>query len=118
MKKRLYINISSLYIRCLAYSRCLAIIVSLYFSIAIPDAIAQQGMMQPAKILPGELFKLSVGSTFTYDTNVFRLSPSIDPVPLLGQPGLSDQIIVTPVMLDVNKVYSMQRFEFNGSLID
>jgi exopolysaccharide biosynthesis operon protein EpsL len=118
MKKILLINLSSLHSRCLAYSRCLAIIVPLCFSMAIPDAIAQQGMMQPAKILPGELFKVSVGSTFTYDSNVFRLSPSIDPVILTGQPGRSDQIIISSATLGVNKVYSMQRFEFNGSLVD
>src|SRR5688500_4018523 len=118
MKKILLINLSSLYSRRLAYSRCLAIIVPLYFSLAAQHSIAQQAMMQPAQILPGELFKVSVGSTFTYDTNVFRLSPIIDPAALTGLPTRSDQIITSSVTLGVNKVYSMQRFEFNGSLVD
>lgn len=118
MKKILLINLSPRCSRRLAYSRCLALIVPLYFSLAAQHATAQQGMLQPAKILPGELFKVSVGTTFTYDTNVFRLSPLIDPAALTGQPTRSDQIITTSVTLGVNKVYAMQRFEFNGSLID
>src|SRR5688500_16717344 len=103
MKKILLLNLSFLYSRRLAYSRCLAVIVPLYFSLAAQHATAQQAMMQPAKMLPGELFKVSVGSTFTYDTNVFRLSPLIDPGALLGRPTRSDQIITTSVTLGVNK---------------
>jgi exopolysaccharide biosynthesis operon protein EpsL len=112
MKKILLINLS------LLYSRCLAIIVPLCFSLTAQQAVAQQAMMQPARPLPGETFNVNVASTFTYDSNVFRISPLIDPAALTGRPVRSDQIITSSVTLSLNKVYSMQRFEVNGSLVD
>lgn len=114
MKRILLINLSLLY----NYNRCLAIIVPLCFLLTVQHATAQQTAMQPAKLLPGELFNVSAASTFTYDTNVFRISPLIDPAALTGRPTRSDQIITSSVTLQVNKVYSMQRFDFNGSIID
>lgn len=73
---------------------------------------------QDAAAIAGDTFKASIGSTLTYDSNVFRLSPLIDPVTFTGIPKRSDQIIISTFSLSLNKVYSMQRFEVNGSLVD
>jgi exopolysaccharide biosynthesis operon protein EpsL len=67
---------------------------------------------------PGDTFNATVGTTVMYDTNVFRLSPLIDPALVIGVPSRSDQVITSTFMLNLNKVYSMQRFEANGSLVD
>lgn len=65
-----------------------------------------------------DTFNATVGTTVMYDTNVFRLSPTINPAVVLGVPTRSDQIITSTFMLSLNKVYLMQRFEANGSLVD
>lgn len=65
-----------------------------------------------------DTFNLIVGTNLMYDSNVFRLSPFIDPVTLLGQPTKSDQIITSTASLSMNKNYGMQRFEANGSIVD
>ncbi|SEP35446.1 XrtB/PEP-CTERM-associated polysaccharide biosynthesis outer membrane protein EpsL [Nitrosovibrio sp. Nv6] len=107
MKKILLPNLS------LPYRRCLAIIIPSCFLLAASHSAAQQ-----AKVAPGDTFGATVGSTFMYDTNVFRISPLIDPAALTGKPTRSDQIITSTATLSLNKVYSMQRFEVNGSLVD
>jgi exopolysaccharide biosynthesis operon protein EpsL len=66
----------------------------------------------------GDTFNLTVGSTFMYDTNVFRLSPIADPLLFTGKDTRADQIITSTATLSMNKLYSMQRFEINGSLVD
>jgi exopolysaccharide biosynthesis operon protein EpsL len=73
---------------------------------------------QLANAAPGDTFNATVGTTVMYDTNVFRLSPLIDPAVVIGVPSRSDQVITSTFMLNLNKVYSMQRFEANGSLVD
>ncbi len=67
---------------------------------------------------PGDTLTLSAGTTYMFDSNVFRLSPLIDPVAFLGTPTKSDQIITTTATLNLNKTFSMQRFELTGSLVD
>ncbi|MBN9125426.1 MAG: hypothetical protein BGO99_07340 [Nitrosospira sp. 56-18] len=66
----------------------------------------------------GDTLNVTVGSTFTYDSNIFRLSSTIDPERFVGKPTRADQIIISTATLNLNKSYSMQRFEFNGSLVD
>lgn len=61
---------------------------------------------------------LSVGTSVMYDSNVFRLSPLINPVSVVGKPTKSDLIITSSAMLNLNKHYGMQRFEANGSIVD
>ncbi len=67
---------------------------------------------------PGDTLTLSAGSTYMFDSNVFRLSPLIDPGTFLGASTRSDQIITTTFTLNLNKTFSMQRFEVTGSLVD
>lgn len=92
----------------LRYRRWLVIIVPLCWAWISQQAVAAAG----------DTVSVTAGSTFMYDSNVFRLSPLIDPVDLIGQPRKSDQIITTTVTLGLNKTYAMQRFEVNGSLVD
>ncbi|WP_025040957.1 XrtB/PEP-CTERM-associated polysaccharide biosynthesis outer membrane protein EpsL [Nitrosospira briensis] len=75
-------------------------------------------MPRYADAAPGDTFNATVGTAFTYDSNVFRLSPVINPVAVTGMPTRSDQIIISTFSLNLNKVYSMQRFDVTGSLID
>src|SRR5688500_624307 len=107
MKKILLLNLS------LSYRRCLAITIPLCFLLAAPHAAAQQ-----ARVAPWDTFGATICSTFMYDTNVFRISPLIYPFALTGKPTRSDQIITSTATLSLNKVYSMQRFEVTGSLVD
>lgn len=65
-----------------------------------------------------DTFNLNVGTNIMYDSNVFRLSPSIDPVTVIGQSTKSDQIITSTAALSLNKFYGLQRFEANGSIVD
>ncbi|ARO86563.1 putative exosortase B-associated extracellular polysaccharide biosynthesis transporter EpsL [Nitrosospira lacus] len=74
--------------------------------------------VQYASADAGDTFNVTASSMLMYDSNVFRLSPLVNPVTLLGQPSRSDQIVTSSVALSVNKLYSMQRFEFNGSIVD
>lgn len=67
----------------------------------------------------GDTLNVTVGSTLMYDTNVFRVSPNVP----IGSfvPGAttgSDQIITSTATLGLNKLYGMQRFEVNGSIVD
>jgi exopolysaccharide biosynthesis operon protein EpsL len=66
----------------------------------------------------GDTVNVTVGSTLMYDSNVFRIAPEISPVFLTGVPVRSDQIVTSTATLKLNKTYSMQRFEFNGSIVD
>jgi exopolysaccharide biosynthesis operon protein EpsL len=66
----------------------------------------------------GDTLNVTVGSTFSYDSNVFRIAPNIDPVLLTGLPIRSDQIISSTATVSLNKTFSQQRFEFNGSIVD
>jgi exopolysaccharide biosynthesis operon protein EpsL len=75
-------------------------------------------MPQYAGAAPGDTFNATAGTTVTYDSNVFRLSPIVNPVALTGIPKRSDQIIISTFALSLNKVYAMQRFEATGSLVD
>lgn len=73
---------------------------------------------QYVRAAPGDTLSATIGTTVTYDTNVFRLSPLINPALIVGVPARADQIITSTFALNLNKVYLMQRFEANGSLVD
>src|SRR5687767_11286363 len=102
MKKRLPLNLS------LGRRRWIAIIVPLCWTLINQYAVAA----------PGDTISATAGSMFMYDNNVFRLSPTVDPVALTGQPRKSDQIIITTATLTLDKTYLMQRFEVTGRLVD
>ena len=66
----------------------------------------------------GDTFNVTAGTTFLYDTNIFRLNPQIPPALVTGKDTRADQVITTTATLSVNKLYSLQRFEINASLVD
>src|SRR5213594_4402897 len=51
-----------------------------------------------------------IGSSVTWDNNVFHLPSSVDPQALLGKPTKSDRISATYAGLRVDKPYAQQRF--------
>ena len=53
-----------------------------------------------------------------HDDNLFRLSSSVDPKTVLGTSTKAEDITVSSLTLRINKPYSLQRFEFEASLID
>ncbi|SDZ78210.1 exopolysaccharide biosynthesis operon protein EpsL [Nitrosospira multiformis ATCC 25196] len=113
MKKRLPLN---LFLDC---RRWIAVIASLgFFLLDMQQAMAQQTTPHPPRMVPDKTFSVTAGTTFTYDSNVFRLSPLVNPIALTGQPRRADQIIITSATLGFNKRYSMQRFEVTGTLVD
>lgn len=86
--------------------------------LAITTLIMLPLFAQNVKADAKDTLNLSVGTNLMYDSNVFRLSPFVDTVAVLGQPGRSDQVITSSAILNWNKLYSLQRFEFNGSIVD
>jgi exopolysaccharide biosynthesis operon protein EpsL len=112
MKKIFPLNLS------LCYCRQLAFMISVCCLLTSQPTGAQQSPPHRPRHLLGETLSLTAGSTFMYDSNVFRLSSLLDPVLLTGQPQRSDQIIITSATLSFNKTYAMQRFEVSGTLVD
>ncbi|MEO7560227.1 MAG: XrtB/PEP-CTERM-associated polysaccharide biosynthesis outer membrane protein EpsL, partial [Nitrosospira sp.] len=106
----LLLNLSSYHCRWLA----IAALIMLPLSLSAQSIKADARAPNP----PPRVLSLAVGTNIMYDSNVFRLSPAIDPVTLLGTPTKSDQIIVTTAALTLNKNYSLQRFEATGSIVD
>src|SRR6266550_7672268 len=51
-----------------------------------------------------------IGSSLTWDSNVFHLPSSVDAQALLGKPAKSDRISATYAGLRVDKPYAQQRF--------
>jgi len=51
-----------------------------------------------------------IGSSITWDSNVFHLPDSVDPQAQLGRPAKSDRISATYAGLRVDKPYAQQRF--------
>ncbi len=94
--------------------RWLRIPALLCLSLITQYAAAQAGPV----VQPGDTFSVTAGSTFLYDSNVFRLSDIVDPFLFTGKNTKSDHIITTTATLNVNKLYSLQRFEVNASLVD
>ena len=91
-----------------SYNRWFAVILYLFLLLMPKYTVAA----------PGDTFNATIGTTVSYDSNVFRLSPVINPVAVVGMPTRSDQIIISTFSLNLNKVYSMQRFDITGTLVD
>ena len=60
-----------------------------------------------------DTLQFRVGQTWQYDSNVFRLSDSIDTQSVIGSPSRSDHFGVTTVGAKIDKRYGLQRFEFD-----
>lgn len=101
-------------------SRSLRFAVLILLLLAVQQVAAQQTMSQQAAAQPGFFnpFRVVLDSNLQFDSNVFRLSPSIDPVPRIGSSTLSDRIIVSSATLKFDKSYSLQRIEGNVSVVD
>jgi exopolysaccharide biosynthesis operon protein EpsL len=65
---------------------------------------------QPAAAQQDHPVMAAIGRSVTWDSNLFRLPPSVDPQTLLGRPAKSDRISATYVGLRVDKLYAQQRF--------
>lgn len=60
-----------------------------------------------------DTLQFRAGATAQYDSNVFRLSDSVDTQALLARPERSDTALITTVGVLLNKPYSLQRFELD-----
>lgn len=65
-----------------------------------------------------DTFNVTLGGTLMHDDNLFRLPANADPNLVLGKPQKSEDIAVTTLGLKLGKNYSLQRFEFDGTLVD
>jgi exopolysaccharide biosynthesis operon protein EpsL len=61
--------------------------------------------------------ELYADETYTYDSNVFRLSKDVDPATITGG-GKSDQWFTTTLGFNVDVPVSLQRFELSGTFSD
>jgi exopolysaccharide biosynthesis operon protein EpsL len=86
--------------------------------LGIPALVCLSLFAQYAVADAGDTFNVTAGTTFLYDSNVFRLNPLIPPALVTGKDTRADYIITTTATLSVNKLYSLQRFEINASLVD
>lgn len=84
--------------------RALALAVALAFA---PNAFA----------LFNDRFEVYADETYTYDSNVFRLSRNVVPAIITGG-GKSDQWLTTTVGFNLDLPVSLQRFELAGTLSD
>jgi exopolysaccharide biosynthesis operon protein EpsL len=62
-----------------------------------------------------DTLNVSISTSLTYDSNVFRLSDSIDPQVALGTSTKSDHISVSTLLLRLDKSLSQQRFQLDVS---
>lgn len=62
-------------------------------------------------------FALNAGRTQVYDSNLFRLPASSDPVKVLGKPK-HESIGINTLGLSVDQAYSLQKFKLNLNLLD
>lgn len=72
----------------------------------------------PASADAEDTFSIVAGVNQLHDDNLFRLSSSADPQTVLGKSTKADDITVSSLAFKVNKPYSLQKFEFEVSLID
>ena len=61
---------------------------------------------------------VNLGSTFVYDSNLFRLPAGSDPNVVLRAPSASDMLNVNSLGVALSKPYSLQRFELSANFID
>jgi len=60
-----------------------------------------------------DTLQFRVGQTLQYDSNVFRLSDTVNNQALIGSPSRSDHFGVTTVGAKIDKRYGLQRFEID-----
>ena len=65
-----------------------------------------------------DTFSLIAAGTVMHDDNLFRLPANANTQALLGKSTRAEDITITALTLRVNKPYSLQRFEFEASLLD
>lgn len=61
---------------------------------------------------------VNLGSTYLYDSNLFRLPSGSDPNVALRAPSASDTLNVNSFGVALTKPYSLQRFELNANFTD
>jgi len=82
-------------------------------------AIALAAAFAPnAFALFGDKLELFADESWTRDTNVFRLSKNIDPVPVTGSTRTGDQWWTTTIGANLDLPVSLQRFQLNGTFSD
>ena len=72
----------------------------------------------PALADTQDTFYITAGVTRQHDDNLFRLPSSVDLEPFIGRSSSSENITTTSVMFNINKAYSLQRFELQAGVID
>jgi len=70
------------------------------------------------KIENTDTLNFIVGGQVRYDSNLFRLSGSEDPEPVLGRSQKSDIIYTTNAGIRIDKPYSLQRFVVEAMVVD
>lgn len=65
-----------------------------------------------------DTFFITANVSQQHDDNLFRLPSDIDVKPLIGRSSASEDITTTSVMLNINKDYSLQRFELQAGFND
>ena len=72
----------------------------------------------PAWAQTEDTFKFNAAYSLFSDSNLFRLPGSTNFNAQLGRPSAEEKVSTTSVGFSVNKAYSLQRFEFNVSLVN
>lgn len=91
---------------------------------ALPTRLRRLGLMlvlaaaAPVWADTLDTFFITASVAEQYDDNLFRLPGDIDPQPLIGRSSASEYITTTSVMFNVNKAYSLQRFELQAGISD
>src|SRR5215212_8013278 len=62
-----------------------------------------------------DTLNISLSTSLTYDSNIFRLSDSADARAVLGTSTKSDEVSVSTLLLRVDKTLSQQRFQIDVS---
>lgn len=70
-------------------------------------------LLRHAKADELDTLQFKAGETLRYDSNVFRLSDSVNAQSVIGNASRSDTIAITTVGVKVDKPYGLQRFEFD-----
>lgn len=85
-------------------------IVHAQFVTPLPQSVQQ------AAHDPYDLFTPSIGATYAWDDNLFRLPDGVDPLSFMGHQQRSDQIRTIDLGVTFDKVYEQQRFSVNLDL--
>jgi exopolysaccharide biosynthesis operon protein EpsL len=78
-------------------------------------ALAAASAVQLARADEYDTLNISLSTSLTYDSNIFRLSDSADPRAVLGTSTKSDEVSVSTLLLRVDKTLSQQRFQIDVS---